>query len=292
MKRLLILGLAALCGVASAQVNLTTIPQGTTLSGNELILMPPQPSACNSCTVTTTPAAINSYVRAQSPAIPTSAAPTALVGTAAVTGSSGNFMDAASAPALNLGITPTWTGLHTFNGGIVVNSITTTGLTTNGATGGSPGSGGINATALEVNGVPVATTSTGCTYGSFSGNFNGFTSVFTETLYYTVCGYDVHLYSNGVHTGTSNATTLQLTNAPAAIVATAGHLNPLGSCTGFVDNDVFAIAGAVVVTSSYIDFELSSISGTYVLNTDINTFTGSGTKGLTDLSCSYVLSPQ
>jgi len=44
----------------------------------------------------------------------TSANPTALVGTSAVNGVAVTYMTSDSAPALNLAIAPTWTGLHTF----------------------------------------------------------------------------------------------------------------------------------------------------------------------------------
>jgi len=44
----------------------------------------------------------------------TSANPSALVGTVAVNGVASSFMTSDSAPALNLAIAPTWTGLHTF----------------------------------------------------------------------------------------------------------------------------------------------------------------------------------
>ena len=45
----------------------------------------------------------------------TSAAPSAQVGLSPVTGSTGHYMDAGSAPPINTGIAPTWTGIHTFS---------------------------------------------------------------------------------------------------------------------------------------------------------------------------------
>ena len=44
-----------------------------------------------------------------------SANPTALVGTTAVNGTASTFMTSDSAPAINLAMTPTWTGTHQFN---------------------------------------------------------------------------------------------------------------------------------------------------------------------------------
>jgi trimeric autotransporter adhesin len=52
--------------------------------------------------------------------IPTAANSTASIGLTRVNGSSGNFMDAGSAPPLSQAIVPTWTGLHTFSAGLAV----------------------------------------------------------------------------------------------------------------------------------------------------------------------------
>lgn len=49
-----------------------------------------------------------------STAVPASANPSATIGLSVVNGSTGNWMDAGSAPALSVSIAPTWTGLHIF----------------------------------------------------------------------------------------------------------------------------------------------------------------------------------
>jgi len=49
--------------------------------------------------------------------------PTSLVGLTEITGSSGKVMDAASAPAINTAIAPTWTGNHSFNGVTTLNVV-------------------------------------------------------------------------------------------------------------------------------------------------------------------------
>jgi len=49
------------------------------------------------------------------PTIPTGANPSAVVGTAAVNGSAATFMRSDGAPAINLTMTPTWTGKHIFS---------------------------------------------------------------------------------------------------------------------------------------------------------------------------------
>ncbi len=53
--------------------------------------------------------------------LPVSGAPTALVGLTAVTGTATTWMTSDSAPALNISIAPTWTGMHIFNGGMTIN---------------------------------------------------------------------------------------------------------------------------------------------------------------------------
>lgn len=49
------------------------------------------------------------------PGYPVGADPTGTVGTAAVNGSAATFMRSDAAPTLDLGIFPTWTGVHTFS---------------------------------------------------------------------------------------------------------------------------------------------------------------------------------
>lgn len=54
--------------------------------------------------------------RALSTSIPTAANPTGTISTTASNGVATTFMRSDAAPAINLAITPTWTGVHTFNG--------------------------------------------------------------------------------------------------------------------------------------------------------------------------------
>jgi hypothetical protein len=57
-------------------------------------------------------------------AVRTAANPTAEVGTTPVNGAlSSAFMRADAAPAISLTMMPTWTGLHTFNGGVALNTL-------------------------------------------------------------------------------------------------------------------------------------------------------------------------
>lgn len=59
--------------------------------------------------------------------LPTAATPSATVGTAAVAGAATTFMRSDGAPAINLGIVPTWTGAHTFSGAVNLNGANTFG---------------------------------------------------------------------------------------------------------------------------------------------------------------------
>ena len=63
-------------------------------------------------------------------AYPTGADPTAQAGTAVINGSAATFMRSDAAPAINLGITPTWTGAHIFNAGVTTTTLAMTGALT------------------------------------------------------------------------------------------------------------------------------------------------------------------
>lgn len=57
------------------------------------------------------------------PAYPVGANPSGQVGTSAANGVATTWMRSDAAPALNLGITPTWTGAHAFSGGLTGTSL-------------------------------------------------------------------------------------------------------------------------------------------------------------------------
>lgn len=82
--------------------------------------------------------------------VPTGANPSASVGLSAVNGSASTFMRSDAAPALSQSITPTWSGLHTFNNGINANTV---------ALGGAP----IGGNALAAAGNVAVTSSDGNT---------------------------------------------------------------------------------------------------------------------------------
>lgn len=69
------------------------------------------------------------------PSYPVGANPTALIGTTAQNGTANTFMRSDAAPAINPGISPTWTSVHTFNGGLLASTLRSTGaFGCNGAT--------------------------------------------------------------------------------------------------------------------------------------------------------------
>jgi hypothetical protein len=57
------------------------------------------------------------------PSYPVGADPTGQVGATAVNGTATTFLRSDGAPALNLGITPTWTGAHTFTSSVSADSL-------------------------------------------------------------------------------------------------------------------------------------------------------------------------
>ena len=316
MKKLLSFGLLLACGLASAQVNLTTLPAGTTPNGTELILAQQPPSACNGCTVTLTVGQLAAYGISQLnatdiinlwtggcnsstflagngtcqsfPAIPSSSNPSATVGLTTVNGSASTFMRSDAAPPINQAIIPTWTGLHTFSAGISLSSITSSaGVALNGATGGSEGSGSINATNLYVNGNPVAIAATGCSSGSFTGTLTGFTSNPILSIDYTRCGNTVSLYSTSSSSGTSNSVIMSLTGIPAIILGSSEQVE--GHCFAAEDNGNAGVQNSMqTVTTTSIEIYPVTTSGTYVVTG--GNWTGSGTKGLT-FPCVYTISP-
>lgn len=157
-------------------------------------------------------------------------------------------------------------------------------------TGGNEGAGTLNATELFVNGSAVATTNTGCTTGSFSPTWAGFSSAPSATVTYVLCGYVVSLnFRNGGlgSTGTSNATSMSLTGLPSAIQPTGSEV--VGSCLNMEDNSVTGYKGAVFVTGGAAQFAISIVSGSNILD-NLSGFTGSGSKGIgAPGSCTYAL---
>ena len=204
--------------------------------------------------------------------------PTASVGLTAVNGSATTFLRSDGAPALSQAITPTWTGLHTFSGGVTIGSLSgllkgTSGVVST-ATAGTDyviPSGSITGTAGNVTGtVAIANGGTGATtatsaranllpsYTGQAGNLLAVNGTATDTVWVTpssttgATGYWASMYDT--------------TNQSAANTTTAYAMN-IGNVAG---------SGITVGSSNQITF---AYTGTYNINYSIqftNTDTGSG----------------
>lgn len=111
MKRFIPLLAWALIGLidvryaTAADVKISALPAAAALSGTE-----PVPTVQAGATVATTPSAISAYVGTNR-----GANPTGTVGLTGVNGTAITFLRSDGAPPLDVGISPTWTGLHTFS---------------------------------------------------------------------------------------------------------------------------------------------------------------------------------
>jgi hypothetical protein len=129
-------------------------------------------------------------------------------------------------------------------------------------------------------------------YGSFTPTWTGFSSSPSGVLNWVKMGNLVLLYTaNAVSlTGTSNATTMQITNLPAEIQPANGVEVP---CVGVVDNGTHDLYGSVSFVgppnASILNFELALVNGSYIQNKLSSFTTGSATKGINGFSCIYPL---
>lgn len=130
---------------------------------------------------------------------------------------------------------------------------------------------------LSVYGVTAASFLT-LTYdqGSFTPTWTGFTSSPGGTLFWTRIGATVTLFTNAAITGTSNATTMTITNLPAEIQPTRDCGIPV---LGMEDNGTQNQFGQAVAShSGTITFSLMQANtSTGVIQPHL--FTASGTKG-------------
>jgi hypothetical protein len=144
------------------------------------------------------------------------AAPTALVGLAAITSSTGTLMDAGSAPALNQGIVPTWTGAHTWSAAATFN-----------------GAASFNG-AATISGPLVANNSAGFQTLSGTGTVTSGLVIVTSTAATTLTlpaattkGQELKIKmgatnTNAIISASSNVVPLNSTTAGTAIIAASG----------------------------------------------------------------------
>ena len=168
----------------------------------------------------------------------TFAAPSASIGLSAVNGTATTCMTSDSAPALSQAIVPTWTGFHTFSGGLASTSIAASGGIVSGSpTGGNEGAGSINAAAIYVNGTPVGTnTGTVSSVSVVSANgLSGTVATATTTPAITLAPTWTGIgYSNGTGIAAAvagNFPTLNQATTGNAATATALAATPT-QCTG------------------------------------------------------------
>lgn len=116
------------------------------------------------------------------------------------------------------------------------------------------------------------------TVGSFTGTLTGMTTTVTATCNYTISNGVVTLTCNGgaALVGTSNANTFTLTGLPAGITPSVLRNGPLVAMT---DNGAIITGYGAASTSNLIQFSISSVSGTSIVNSGSG-WTTSGTKGL------------
>jgi hypothetical protein len=135
----------------------------------------------------------------------------------------------------------------------------------NAPTGGTKGIGTINVSGgYYVNGAAISAPTT----GSFTGTFNGYASPPTGTVTYTVVGNTVLLTFPAV-SGTSNATSFNMTGLPAGIQPTHAQQG-----LTMAEN-----SSAAVVTSFSINASSGTITFNQYLSGSFTTWTASGTKG-------------
>lgn len=143
-------------------------------------------------------------------------------------------------------------------------------VTVGSPTGGSQGTGTVNATGLYINGVSVTGGAT--TSGTFSPTFGGFSSAPSCTMKWRLTGSQVSLFvdSGGTCTGTSNATTMTITNLPTSIRPNT-NASVMGLCSdNGQDRQCLLVAQSSGTATFYVGDPFSSTG-----------FTASGSKGIT-----------
>lgn len=126
--------------------------------------------------------------------------------------------------------------------------------------------------------VAIEIFSYGGTASSFVGTLSGMTTTVTGTFYYRVSGAFVTIWTEANITGTSNATSMALSGAPAGI---APNATKRVACSSIFDNGTSnQFMGEMQVSSNVANWDIGrmAVSGSNILAG--GSFTNSGTKGL------------
>lgn len=115
--------------------------------------------------------------------------------------------------------------------------------------------------------------------GSFTGTLTAMTAGTTGTVFYSITGDIVTLYTTATITGTSNGTTMTMTGLPAIVTPGSNKEVP---CSSLEDNSVVGLGGSCLVQNTgVIVFNLSrtDLTANKVQNTSLN-FTAANVKGI------------
>lgn len=191
-----------------------------------------------------------------------SANPTATIGLAAINGTATTFMTSDSAPPLSQAIIPTWTGLHTFNGRVVVGAAGGGASLTVSASGANTG---INTQAASgTNAIQCGAAGNNIGFGTNVGLSGSAENIYVQSAAPLALGttqaQSLNLYTNGalrISTNSSGAVTIF---APTAGIAT--------TISGFSGSAVLKLSPAGTSDSSAI-FN-GAAAGRAVLEFDVN----------------------
>ena len=169
--------------------------------------------------------------------------------------------------------------------GTTINSVTFAngGLVAGTPTGGSKGTGSLNAQNLYVNGTSVVVS------GTFTATITGMNSTVTGTMNYTaIVGKTCTLWPQGPILGTSNAVTMTITGIPAACTPASSNAVMFGDTV--TDNGITAYVGVAEVASNSTIILGILENGTSRPQLNNNGWTPSGTKGInSDFSITFHL---
>lgn len=126
------------------------------------------------------------------------------------------------------------------------------------------------------------------TNGTFTANVNGFTTQVTALCAYTVVGNICTLFFNSA-TGTSNSTSMYISNLPAAVIPSSSKAGPMTfALTNNGGTNYFG--GTEIYSNGTIYFGILAPTGGSTTGQMSGTgFSASGTKGFSSFCMTYSL---